>query len=206
MSSTAFIALGCAALYVLFLLWYGGRGKPLRPDELTHCRQQLLGLTQDQAAIDEVMQLLAQDDGQEFVMQNLARYRPKAFYPPGYAPAASYGDSARAADQRYAKALLWPLLRQGSVPIFIARRTGSFIEPEGADAWHYVAMVRYRSRRDFFKFAMAIQRDDIVVHKWAALEKTHVFPVKPLVSLVFVRGAVAVLLALAGLLVYGIAA
>jgi hypothetical protein len=206
MSSTAFIALGCAALYVLFLLWYGGLGKPLSPDELSQCRQQLLGLTHDQTAIDEVMQLLAQDDGQEFVMQNLARYRPKALYPPGYAPAANYGDSARAADQRYAKALLWPLLRQGSVPIFIARRTGSFIEPEGADAWHYVAMVRYRSRRDFFKFAMAIQRDDIVVHKWAALEKTHVFPVRPLVSLVFVRGAVAVLLALAGLLVYGIAA
>ena len=36
------------------------------------------------------------------------------------------------------------------------------------------------------------------MHKWAAIEKTHVFPVKPLISLVFVRGAVAALLILVG--------
>ena len=34
---------------------------------------------------------------------------------------------------------------------FIARRSGNFIVPDGADAWHYVAMVRYRSRRDFVR-------------------------------------------------------
>ena len=73
---------------------------------------------------------------------------------------------------------------------------GSFIEPEGADAWHYVDMVRYRSKRDFLRFALNASRADIFMHKWAALEKTHVFPVKPLVSLIFVRASVAVLLAL----------
>ncbi len=40
---------------------------------------------------------------------------------------------------------------------------------------------------------------DIVVHKWAAIAKTHVFPVKPLVSLIFVRAAVAAVLAVTGL-------
>ena len=202
MAGTVSLSIALLALYGLFLFWYGGRSKPLNAAELSACERELHTQTQDQAAIDEVMQLLAGDDGREFVMQNLARYRPKALYPAGF----NFGDSARAADQRYGKLLLWPLLRQGSVPIFIARRSGSFIEPAGADAWHYVAMVRYRSRRDFFKFAMAIQRDDIVVHKWAALEKTHVFPVTPLVSLVFVRGAVAVLLALVGLAIYGVTA
>ena len=127
-------------------------------------------------------------------MQNLVRYRPKALYPPGY----DYGDDPRAADRRYGKAVIGPLLRHGSLILFVAKRTGTFIEPEGADAWHYVAMVRYRSRRDFLRFALATQRDDIFVHKWAALEKTHVFPVKPLVSLVFVRATVAGLLALSG--------
>ena len=201
-STLSFVA-ALLAPYGVFLWWYGGRGRPLSATELAECQRALLQQTSDQSAIDEVMQLLAGDDGREFVMQNLARYRPKALYPPEYAPGLTLGDSARAADQRYAKAILWPLLCRGSLPIFIARRSGSFIEPEGADAWHYVAMVRYRSRRDFFKFAMAIQRDDIVVHKWAALEKTHVFPVAPLVSLVFVRGAVAVLLTLVGLAIYG---
>jgi hypothetical protein len=206
MTGTLSLATSLLVLYGIFLWWYGGKGKPLDAAELAECQSALHGQTSDQSAIDEVMQLLARDDGREFVMQNLARYRPKALYPQEYAPEIDQGDSARAADQRYAKAIIWPLLRQGSLPIFIARRSGSFIEPEGADAWHYVAMVRYRSRRDFFKFAMAIQRADIVVHKWAALEKTHVFPVTPLVSLVFVRGAVAVLLALVGLAFYGVMA
>ena len=61
------------------------------------------------------------------------------------------------------------------------------------------AMVRYRSRRDFLDFALEIERGDIVMHKWAAIASTHVFPVQPLLSLVMVRGLVLVLLALLGL-------
>jgi hypothetical protein len=127
-------------------------------------------------------------------MQNLARYRRKALYPPGY----DLGDDPRAADRRYAKAILWPLLKNGNVLVFVGRRSGSFIEPEGADAWHYVAMVRYRSRRDFARFALESSKANIFVHKWAAIEKTHVFPVKPLISLIMVRGTVAVMLLLIG--------
>ncbi len=191
------IAIPLLALYMLFLLWYGGNGKPLRPDEIEAFFEAIgkLALTDgDKEMIPEIRRLLAKDDGKEFVMQNLVRYRPKALYPAGY----SYNDDPRAADQRYGKAILGPLLRQGSLPVFIARRCGSFIEPEGADVWHYVAMVRYRSRRDFLRFALAIQSQGIVVHKWAALEKTHIFPVQPVVSLIFVRSAVAGLLTLLG--------
>ena len=61
-----------------------------------------------------------------------------------------------------------------------------------------MAIVRYRSRRDFLRFALETQRDDIFVHKWAALEKTHVFPVKPLISLFPVRFIAASALALVG--------
>jgi hypothetical protein len=189
------ITLPLLALYLLFLAWYGGKGKPLRPDEIDAFFSTLgkMNLSEsEKEIIPEIRRLLAKDDGQEFVMQNLVRYRPKALYPAGY----GYGDDARVADRRYGKAIILPLLRQGSLPIFIARRSGSFIEPEGADVWHYVAMVRYRSRRDFLRFALAIQQQDIAVHKWAALEKTHVFPVKPLVSLMLVRSSVGGLLVL----------
>ena len=82
------------------------------------------------------------------------------------------------------------------------RRTGRFLQPEGADDWHYVAMVRYRSRRDFLRFALEIEREDIVAHKWAAIEKTHVFPVEPMVSLLAVRTLVAAALVLAGALLH----
>jgi hypothetical protein len=191
------IAFPLLALYLLFLAWYGGNGKALCADEIQAFFDALdkMDLSKsEKEIIPEIQRLLVKDDGKEFIMQNLVRYRPKAMYPAGY----SYSDDARAADKRYGKAIILPLLRQGSLPVFIARRSGSFIEPEGADAWHYVAMVRYRSRRDFLKFALAIQRQDIAVHKWAALEKTHVFPVKPLVSLILVRSLVPLLLALIG--------
>ena len=187
------IAIPMTALYLLFLAWYGGNGKPLSAQEIERFMAEIAERNTAQDMVNEIQTLIAKDDGKEFVMVNLARDRPKAMYPPGY----DYDDNARAADIRYGKAIVWPLLRQASMPVFIARRTGSFIEPEGADAWHYVAMVRYRSRRDFLKFALAIDRDDIVVHKWAALEKTHVFPVKPLVSLIYVRFLVFAVLALA---------
>ena len=188
------IAIPLLAVYGLFLVWYGGRGQPLSPAEIDQFMKELGAHTTDEAVLQELQTLIAGDDGKEFVMQNLVRYRPKALYPPGY----DYGDDPRAADRRYGKAVIGPLLRHGSLILFVAKRSGTFIEPEGADAWHYVAMVRYRSRRDFLRFALATQRDDIFVHKWAALEKTHVFPVKPLVSLVFVRATVAGLLALSG--------
>lgn len=50
MSSAAFVATGCVALYLLFLYWYGGIGKPLSPEELNRCQQLMQGLTFDDSA------------------------------------------------------------------------------------------------------------------------------------------------------------
>lgn len=193
------VVLPLAALYVLFLLWYRGSRKPLTRAEVQHYLSQLGAQASDaagQAHLAEVERLVERDDGREFVMHNVIRYRARALYPPGY----DYGDDARAADRRYGKAIVPYLLRYGCVPVFIAARSGRFIEPEGIDCWDVVAMVRYRSKRDFLRFAVAITRDRISVHKWAAIENTQVFPVRPLVSLIFVRGAVGVLLAAIGAL------
>ena len=189
------VALGALLLYATFWFWYGGRGRPLSDAEIDVFMQKLTRLAppgeHGREQLDDVRRLIARDDGREFIMQNLARYRATAQYPAG----AGFDADPRAADRRYGRAIVWPLISNGNVPVFIARRSGSFIEPEGMDAWHYVAMVRYRSKRDFLRFALSASRADIFMHKWAALEKTHVFPVQPLVSLIFVRAAVAVLLA-----------
>jgi hypothetical protein len=203
-SGVMWVVVAGVACYLIFHLWYGGRSRPLSQAEVDHYLQELAKYaTYDdaQAALDEVRQLVAKDDGREFVMQNLARYRPKAAYPAGH----QWGDSARQADQRYAKGVLWPLLKNGNFMVFVARRSGQFIEPQGADVWHYVAMVRYRSKRDFLKFALEIEKSGVVIHKWAALEKTHVFPVQPIVSLIMVRwmvaSAIALLFGLVGVLI-----
>ena len=193
------VVLPLTAIYVVFLVWYGGRGKPLTQEEIAGYLAQLrAGARGEPGAIrlEDVERLVEHDDGREFVMQNLIRYREKALYPPGH----DYGDSARAADRRYGKAIIPDLLRCGAVPVFVARRSGSLVDPEGADRWDLVAMVRYRSRRDFLRFALAVERKGITVHKWAAIEKTQIFPVTPLLSLIFVRGAVGAVLAAIGLL------
>lgn len=197
------IVLAVAAVYGVFLAWYGGRGKPLAPEEIETGLRRLAERSQDpqgQALLQDVRDLLSQDDGREFVMQNLVRYRPRALYPPGQ----PYDDDPRAADRRYGRAILWPLLRRACVLMFVARRSGRFIDPPGAEAWHYVAMVRYRSRRDFLHFALEIERGDIVMHKWAAIATTHVFPVRPLLSLMLVRSTVLAVLGLAGLLAWAV--
>lgn len=196
-ASTLTVLLPLAALYALFLLWYGGRGKPLTRDEIEAFLAPLRARVQDdlgRAHLADLERLLARDDGREFIMHNVIRYREKAAYPPGY----DYGPSAPAADRRYGKAIVPYLLRYGNLPVFIARRTGEFVEPAGIDRWDVVAMVRYRSLRDFLRFANAVTADRITVHKWAAIENTQIFPVQPLVSLIFVRGAVGVLFVLVG--------
>lgn len=192
------IALPLATLYAGFLIWYGGNGKPMTADEISAGLWDLQASDMSEhatAAVEDVRQLLASDDGKEFVMQNLVRYRPKALYPPGY----HYSDDPREADKRYGRSIIWPLLRNGNLLLFIARRSGNFLIPAGADDWHYVAMVRYRSRRDFLKFAFEANRADTFVHKWAAIEKTHVFPVKPVISLICVRLTVGLFLLALGL-------
>ena len=190
------------ALFALFVWWWGGNGAPMdaasKARVIDTLRQRLQG-TQGESFIEEARQLMASDDGKEFVMHNCVRYRAKALYPPG----SHYSDDPREADRRYGRSIVWPLLRYGNLPIWIARRAGNFIEPDGADAWHYVAMVRYRSRRDFLRFALASEKKNNFIHKWAAIEKTHVFPVQPLISLVFVRAMVGMALALLGVAISG---
>ena len=195
------IALPLLTIYVAFVAWYGGNGKPMTPDEKEAALRALQTTDRSEhgtAAVSEVRELLASDDGKEFVMQNMVRYRPKALYPPGY----NYSDDPCEADKRYGKSIIWPLLRNGNLLLFIGRRTGNFVLPEGADAWHYVAMVRYRSRRDFVRFALEANQADKFVHKWAAIEKTHIFPVRPIVSLFTVRATLGLLLLSIGLLAH----
>ena len=190
MQASALIASTVVLAYVAFVLWYGGRGKPMDAAEVERFMQQLSGLTStahQQELLGEVRTLVAKDDGREFVMQNLVRYRARALYPAG----SPFGDDPREADKRYGRAIVPHLLRYGNVPVFIARRSGSFIQPAGSQEWHYVAMVRYRSKRDFLRFALRIESANIAMHKWAAIETTQVFPVQPMVSLIFVRAAVA---------------
>lgn len=187
--------------FALFLVWYGGRSKPLTESETQRFLHLMVsrGLDRnDPELYESLKRLLSKDDGREFVMVNLIRYREKAAYPPG----SPYNDSAIDADKRYARAFFPYLLRYGNVPIFISRRSGSFIEPPNAERWQVVAMIRYRSRRDFIRSVSAVLDKNVMIHKWAAIETTHVFPVRPLFSFNAVRWGAAVVITLIASLIY----
>jgi hypothetical protein len=185
-------------VYIGFFIWYGGRGKPLSQAEVDNL---LLRMEKNVAARqgqpnpalkNDFRTLASSDDGNEFIMVNLIKYREKASYPAGY----TYDDDPLAADERYNAAVALPLLKRAGIPIFMSKKMGPFIDPDGSDQWDRVALVRYRSRRDLLQMAAELATKDVDVHKWASIEKTHVFPVKPLFGIPAMRLLVAVIVAL----------
>jgi hypothetical protein len=191
-------------LYLAFLFWYGGRGKPLTIIEVDALLAEIKRRagkqdSEEESPILQQFRDLAQnDDGREYYMVNLLKFRKKALYPEG----SSFGDDPMAANDRYNRAIIPLLLKHGGHPVFLGQVQGRFLHPEHADDWDQVGMVRYRSRRDMLKMAVEIAGLGLDVHKWASLEKTQVFPVKPVVSLFLVRGAIAVLLLIVMVVIY----
>ena len=61
-----------------------------------------------------------------------------------------------------------------------------------------VAVVRYRSRRDFLEIVSTSDWAQDAVHKWAAIERTQSFPTEPALSPPGPRSIVLVLLVLIG--------
>lgn len=183
-------------LYAAFLVWYGGRGKPLSQAEVNHLlleMQQRSGKSaqsEEAPILQEFRELMKTDDGRDYYMVNLLKYRKKALYPDG----SSFGDDPLAANDRYNRAIIPLLLKHGGHPVFLGQVQGRFIHPDANDDWDQVGIVRYRSRRDMLKMAVEIAGNRVDIHKWASLEKTQVFPVKPMVNLFMIRVAVAVLL------------
>jgi hypothetical protein len=195
---------GCLLIYVLFLFWYGGRGSPMSSVEVETLLERVRRNADSAGApfaadlLPSIREVAKDDDGREFVMVNLIRYRTKAVYPPGW----DYGDDPHAADERYNRAVVPLLLKRACIPVFLGRAAGRFLAPEGTEPWDCVALVRYRSRREFLGLCADLAKDRADVHKWAAIETTQVFPVDARLSLSMVRIVIALALSLVVLVVF----
>ena len=192
-------------LYIAFLFWYGGRGKPLSQAEVDALLVEMQRRAGKQGQVEAESPILQQfreltknDDGREYYMVNLLKFRKKALYPEGI----SFGNDPQAANNRYNRAVIPLLLKHGGHPVFDSLVQGRFIHPEAGKEWDHVAMVRYRSRRDMLKMAVEIAGLGVDVHKWASLEKTQVFPVKPLFNLNLIRVMVAIVLFAVAMLIH----
>ncbi len=95
-----------AALYALFLFWYGGTSKPLTSAETEALLSEIRRRAgkEDKSGVEEptllsqFRDLATSDDGRDFWMVNLLKFRKKALYPESMAPA--MGDDPMAANAR----------------------------------------------------------------------------------------------------------
>ena len=186
-------------VYLLGLSWYGGSGDPVKDAELESYIKALVsnadvrGKDTDKA-VNYMRRLAEKDDGNEFIMVNLIRFRETSLYSKD-SPWVAETDPMLA-DARYGDGVIPLLLKRGSLPVFVSSVSGGFINETTHDEWDMVAMVRYRSVRDMLQMMVEMSSTDLADHKWAAIEQTHVFPVKPKISLVSLRLMIGILLLL----------
>lgn len=175
-----------AALYALFLYWYGGTGAPLSEAEIRAFTERIERTAPNPEAADRLLEFARTDDGREFYMVNLNRYRAE----PRYADGRDAGDaSAEEVDSRYAREMIPRLLARACHPWVIVEPIQTLADHPGVPRFDRVTLVRYRSRRDFLEVVVSDTWRVDAEHKWAALEVAHSFPARPVISLLGPRAA-----------------
>ncbi len=199
--SQAMVWIVLAIIFSAFACWYGGHGKPMTQAEsdalFAHIAEGAKNEpSSDPRLRDELHQLASSDDGNEFFMVNLIKYRTKALYPDNYT--GPRADDPLEADALYNRAIAPYLLKHCNFPVFLGKPEGRFIDEAGDMQWDRVAIVRYRSRRDLLEMVGDLVGQGVAVHKWASIEKTQVFPTASLFTFAFARGIFAAILFVIG--------
>jgi len=179
------------AVYGAFIFWYGGSGTPMTDQEVETLIKQMKengreANKPDSEMVKEFRELCKSDDGDEFYMVNLIRYKKEVVN----------GVDPMEENEKYSKAIVPLLLKHGSHPVFMSSYKGRFIHPEGNDDWDDIAIIRYRSRKDMLKMAADAAKLNLGDTKFAAIEKTQVFPVKASITAVPVKLLATILLIL----------
>jgi len=184
-------------LYAVFHVWYGGNGSPLSADEVEHyaARARELGGPDTE---ERFRKFASNDDGREFVMVNLNKYRERTQYRDGR----EVDQSPREVERLYLADVLPKLLVRACHPVIVVDPILT-IAGEGdleRTDWERIALARYRSRRDFLEIMLESNWEAGGVHKWAALERTHTMPTVPRLWGVGIRVVPFLLLLCVGLL------
>lgn len=161
------------AVFGAFLFWHTPRQPALTPESWR------AHLTDAGIAHDELPPAFAaffdSDDGRPFYMINIQDFRTQAVYPDGQYP--EIEDASEAA-RLYGQGVVPQLLLRGSYPMFMAAPMQTLLKTMPADTARFedIAIVRYRSRRDFLDMMASEPFQSVLIHKWASLEGTIVLP------------------------------
>ncbi|MEL7541925.1 MAG: hypothetical protein AAGJ51_13570 [Pseudomonadota bacterium] len=175
--------------FLAFSAWYGGKGKPISPEEGVALLEQMRANYADtpdneQNFIANMEAMIPNDDGREFYAVNLEQLK--------------VGAEAEAADAAYGRVVLPLLFKRAGHPVFVSYRAGLMLGDYGEQV-DRVAVVRYRSLRDLINMVNDPKMIAGGHHKFAALDHTEVFITRPSISFVHVRLVVALLLTLIGI-------
>lgn len=175
--------------FLAFSAWYGGKGKPISPEEGVALLEQMRANYADtpdneQSFIANMEAMIPNDDGREFYAVNLEQLK--------------VGPAAEAADAAYGRVVLPLLFKRAGHPVFLSYRAGLMLGDYGEQV-DRVAVVRYRSLRDLINMVNDPKMIAGGHHKFAALIHTEVFITRPSISFVHVRLVVALLLTLIGI-------
>ncbi|MFN9162102.1 MAG: hypothetical protein ACK6DM_05235 [Alphaproteobacteria bacterium] len=181
MRRSLFIWLAGVLVYGGFLAWYGGWRAPLSKAEVDGFMQAVerIEVYQGNDLIKSRLRtFLEADDGEEFFMVNLLRYRstPQSF--DGMKP----GESAREVMERYSSAFMPSILGRAGWMVSGGRSASPDLERWGVEPdgeWEVYALIRYRSRRDLAEIISNPAFNSVHPYKFAAIEATRAFPVAP---------------------------
>lgn len=178
--------------YGAFWLWYGGNGEPLAPDEIedfvSRFRESPIGV-RDPKLAERVRRFAEADDGRELIIVNLVKMREGR-------PRSERGDfglGAPVADPAAGVQMLRKLVSLAGHPVASAEVAESFLQFEGAPTWTHIALVRYRSRRDFLEATSSHEFLEHATRNGAAFRNTIKLAAVPRMS--FFAGPRALLLA-----------
>ena len=166
---------------LIFLLWYGGKSKPLTESELNafeHNIKKQHNIDENSDMIKQLRRLCESDDGRPYYMVNLMKFNTEYNEELQMTP--------QEAHKKYSKGIVKELLKRAGHPALLSKVTGSFIRQSDSQ-WDEVAIVRYRSRRDMLKMVINLSDPELGKYKWASLKKTDVFPTKLKLNLAFIR-------------------
>lgn len=192
-------------VYAVFWIWYTPWGGPLSQAEIDRHfdaitqqardtgNEELLEANRDR--IDGMRRFLESDDGKSFIMVNLMDEVEGAVE----LVDGSAAPDAEAALSTYRGYMLPRLLSRASHPVLVGNGVAfafTLNDTSGASEWDSVALVRYRSRRDFLAITGTMSFRQSFQYKASALDRTIAQPIAVRLAIFDLRFNLALAMAL----------
>ena len=180
MTTTTWIWLIIAVIYLAFFSWYTSFEGPLTEAEIGHYLELSKAQDPDSSAEDlaRIRAFMREDTGDDFVMINVIHLYNTPLQIDGVAP----GDTTDDVLAKYMEYMLPAMLSRASHPVFQGPAVSpamDIMNAKGMEIWSAGAGVRYRSRRDLLEIGTNPAFAGRHEFKVAAMVKTIAFPVDP---------------------------